>query len=702
MALGEASSATMRSRHALVWLLALAVIVLYLLLPDADERTDAELARDEAGDEIDRLEILSVSPPDPYPGSSLRIRYEGLPAGAPLHVYAGKSELPLLAHRPGEAIASLPRGLSPGDLKVKISAGVGGDKLPRALRSKSFHVRVKAPNLRKVFRNLIGGLAFAVLGIGLMARGVRETTGVAAARAVTRAARVRSVAYGFGALTGALVQSTTSAASVLAALSSSGVLPLAPAGLAFLGAQCGAAIAPLLVTGLLEPREGLIAVAIGVLWLGLALDRRGAALGRLVLGVGFVAYGLQLLKPAFEPFVSDPMLMSLADSLRADNAVDVVLCAALGSALVALLQGPAPLIVLILAVAQTTGRWDLTTALALLSGTGLGASVAALLTASAGTQARLLARLHLMLGAISTLVSASTVMLWSGAAERILQVETHGVGDVIRAPLHELGGPLALAFGLSQLASALLVTPLSSRLAARALERELAASSQPKAARSRPGTHAGAPVATALAHALELQQGGLDALAVLAQTGARSFGGKAEHALADARAALSRVVQELVHEQLSDGAAPDVDERSASGAAAFACLQLQNALEALLSRAERGTEARLQLAETTASATPWDDQLVLRELHELISEGLAATRASLATRTPLDLDEARAREIKINRLESHARRMSNAAGASAPRFEQQLELLRVIDAYEVVGNQVYRLAEAMEQAPSLA
>lgn len=696
MASIEASSATMRSRHVIAWVLALAVVVLYLLLPDADDRSDAELARDEAGDEVDRLEILSVSPPDPYPGSSLRIRYDGLPAGAPLHVYAGKVELPLLAHRPGEAIASLPRELAPGDLKVKISAGVGGDKLPRALRSKSFHVRVKAPNLRKVFRNLIGGLAFVVLGIGLMARGVRETTGVDAARAVTRAARVRSVAYGFGAVTGALVQSTTSAASVLAALSSSGVLPLAPAGLAFLGAQCGAAVAPLLVTGLLEPREGLIAVAIGVFWLGLALDRRGAALGRLVLGVGLVAYGLQLLKPAFEPFVSDPMLMSLADSLRADNVVDVVLCAALGSALVALLQGPAPLIVLMLAVAQTTGRWDLTTALALLSGTGLGASIAALLTASAGTQARLLARLHLMLGALSTLVCASTVTLWSGAAERILQLESHTVGDVIRAPLHELGGPLALAFGLSQLASALLVAPLSSRLAKRALERELAASSKPKAVRSS-GAPQGTPVAVALAHALELQQTGLDALAVLAQTGARSFGAKAEHALADARAALSRVVQA----QVGVHPALDVDERSASGAAAFACLQLQNALETLLARAERGTEARLQLADSP-HATPWDDQLVLRELHELISEGLAATRASLATRSPLDLDEARAREIKINRLESHARRVSNAAGASAPRLEQQLELLRVIDAYEVVGNQVYRLAEAMEQAPSLA
>jgi Na+/phosphate symporter len=692
MASVDGFSKALRSRYVLAWLLGIAVVSIYLLLPDAQEQPSPESGKDEAGEEVDRLEIVSVSPPDPYPGSTLRISYAGLPEGAPLHVYSGKSELAVLAHRPGEVVASLPRELQPGVRKIRIMAGSAAEKLPRQLRSKTFHLRVKAPNYRKVFRNLIGGMALVVLGIRLMSRGVRESTGLDAARAVTRAARVRSVAYGFGALTGALVQSTTSAAGVLAALSSSGVLPLAPAGLAFLGAQCGAAVAPLLVTGFMEPREGLIAVAIGVLWLSLAIDRRAAALGRLVLGVGFVAFGLQLLRPALEPFVSDPMLIALADHLRADNALDVALCALIGSALVALLQGPAPLIVLMLAVAQTTGRWDLTTALALLSGTGLGAALAALLTASAGTQARLLARLHLILGGLSTLLTACTVTLWSGLSERLLGVQASSLGEVMRAPLHELGAPLALAFALSQLASALTIALFVRRLSARLLARELGHASLSKSGGVGADPARDHALASALAYVLERQQAGLDALAVLAQTGARSFGQKAEHALADARAALSKLVKGQLGEPSSEGG------DGVSGAATFACLQLQHALETLLSRAERGTEARLQQAEVVQTAAPWDDQLVLRELHQLVSEGLSATRASLSSREPPDLDEARTREIKINRLESHARRMSHAAAASAPFIEQHLHMLQVIDAYEVVGNQVYRLTEAMEQS----
>lgn len=694
MASADDVGSGLRRRRLLSWLLGGLLVALYLWLPDAERASDELSSRDDTGDELDRIEITHVSPPDPYPGSSIRIRYEGAPEDVPLRAYAtGKRELDVLAQRPFELVARLPRELEAGDLKLKIAAGDLNDDLPRQLRSKAYHVRVKAPDLRKAFRNFVGGMALIVLGIGLMARGVRESTGLDAARAVTRAARVRSIAYGFGAITGALVQSTTSAAGVLAALSTSGVLPLAPAALAFLGAQCGAAVAPLLVTGLLAPREGLIAVAIGMLWLNLAIDRRAAALGRLVLGVGFVAFGLQVLRPAFEPFVSDPVLMGLADNLRADNALDVALCALIGSALVALFQGPAPLIVLILAVAQTTGRWDLTTALALLAGTGFGAATAALLTASAGTRARRLAHLHLWLGAASTLFAACTVRLWSGLAERLLDLDVSLPGAPPGVPLHELGAPLALSFGASQLTAAALLALLVPRLAERLLQRELASATLKKA--SRPELAASAregALRTGLVHALERQEVALDALAVLAQTGARSFGRKAEHALSEARATLSRLVKgDLLEAELSPV------ENGIDGGAAFACLQLQHALESLLSRAERGTEARLSEAHAPELATPWDDQLVLRELHELVAEGLSVTRTSLLARESPDLDQARAREIKINRLESHARRMPRESGSSPQLIEQHVHMLQVIDAYEVVGNQVYRLTEAINQ-----
>jgi Na+/phosphate symporter len=148
----------------------------------------------------------------------------------------------------------------------------------------------------------------------------------------------------------------------LAALVSSSLLAVGPAAIAFLGAQLGAATAPL-VTGLIDPREGLVAVAVGVLWHGLASDRRSVAFARVVLGAGLIAVGLQTLRPGFEPFVQDPTLLSLVARLKSHSLLDLGLCASLGALLVAVLQGPAPVVVLVLVLAQTTAQWDLRTAL---------------------------------------------------------------------------------------------------------------------------------------------------------------------------------------------------------------------------------------------------------------------------------------------------------------------------------------------------
>jgi Na+/phosphate symporter len=671
-----------RSRDLLGWLLAALLVLLYVALPAADERSAGDDLLEDGKDELDRPEIVRVSPSDPYPGSSLRISYAGLPETMQPHVFANGRELTLLARRPGELVARLPRELGPGDLRLKLTGGPTLGALPR---SKAFHVRIKAVNLRKVMRGLLGGLALVLLGIRSMSRGVREGTGLAVARAVARASRLRSLAYGLGALLGALVQSTTSAAGVLAALSSAGVLPLAPAAIALIGAQWGAALAPLAATGILEPREGLLAIALGVAWLGLAADRQATARARLALGVGFVAYGLSLLGPALEPFVSDPVLLALMERLRVRGPLDVVPLALLGAGLVALVQGPAALIVLVLALARGTGQWDLASTLALLSGTGLGAATSALLTASAGTEAGRLARLHLVLGALSTLCCALLALPIARLCEALW-----GALDASS----RLGVPLALGFTLSQLCAASVIALLVGPLVAR-----LRAAEGRRGAGRTTGALGRAATAQALAQVLALQRRALDALTELAEHGARSAGQQAEHALAEARAALERLLRDDVDARESS---EDAEPGTGVGAP-LACLSLQHALEGLLAHAEEGTDARIRLAgdtleEASPSAARWDGAHVLAELHDLVAEGLEVARASLHSGEPPNLDQARAREIRINRLESQVRAASSARVSPAALAAQQLSLLRVVDAYEVVGNHVFRLTEAMEEA----
>ncbi|HEY8947094.1 MAG TPA: hypothetical protein VIM73_22775, partial [Polyangiaceae bacterium] len=370
-----------RVRLVLGWVLTALLITVYFALPDGESAGLLHSAHPGADEttETRRLDILDVSPSDTSPGSAITVTYVGANDERDVSVFMGKERLSVLARREGSVVAQLPTDLELGRVKIRVTSG--GE------RSKPYDVRIKATNWRKPFRSLLGGLALLVFGIGILARGAREAAGRESARALARLAGRGPAALLLGTAVGALAQSTTAAAGLLAGLVASSLLAIGPAASAFVGAQLGAASAPL-VTGLIDPREGLLIVAVGVLWLAVAYDRRARALARLVLGAGLIALGLQTLRPGFEPFVQEPTLLSFVTSLRANGPGDIAICALLGVGLVALLQGPAPVVVLVLALAQTTAQWDLRTALGVLAGSGLGSAVGALLTTPRGARGR--------------------------------------------------------------------------------------------------------------------------------------------------------------------------------------------------------------------------------------------------------------------------------------------------------------------------
>ena len=198
-----------------------------------------------------KLDIVDVSPPSASPGDAVTITFTGdRPTRRPSRSSPAKDEPRSWRAVPGAVVARLPTDLEIGRAKLRIA--VEGE------RSKPYDLRVKPWSWRKPFRNLVGGFALLLFGIVVFARGVGGAAGFRSAHTLARLGRRPPAALGFGAGLGALVVSTTAAAGVLAGLVSSSLLALAPAAAAFLGALIGSAAAPLL-TGLIDPREGLLA-----------------------------------------------------------------------------------------------------------------------------------------------------------------------------------------------------------------------------------------------------------------------------------------------------------------------------------------------------------------------------------------------------------------------------------------------------------
>lgn len=677
-------------RDSLAWALSVAIGLCYLAIPSGRPHEIVEEGdREEHEADPFRIEILDVSPHDPYAGSTIAIEHS--PSRHELGVFVGKKALPVLSRNPGELVVELPRDLPPGDLKIRVASTESGAFAHRVARSKPYHLRVREPDYRKVFRNLVGGSSLVLLGIFLLSRGVRESIGLSAARLLTRVAKRQSFVLGLGAMLGALAQTTTGAAGVLAGLTSARVLGLVPAALAFLATPLGAAITPLAVFGLVEPREGLVAVAIGVAWIVLAENRRSKAYARILLGTGFVAFGLQTFRPGLEPFLSDALLWSIVEHVRDPSLGDLALWALLGSLATAALHGPAPLIVLVLGVAQATGHFNLHVLLVLLSGSAFGAALAGLITAPTSPRSRELAQLNLLLGATASLLAFLSVDLWVAFTDLVAGPFVAPSHWSTRMPIGHLGLRVLIGFGASQLTVIALLVPVVPRLA---LWLERRTQTRLPEASAAPSGSLRDTLRSELSAVLEGQSNALSDMVTLALTGMRRHGLTAEETLSSGRKKLDQLLEGTMRQLPAD------DDHAGLSGAAFTALQLQNTLDALLSATERMIDARIGQSEESP-ALRWDDETLLRALHRLVAEGLEAARASLRQYEPLDLDSARSREIQINRLEADARGALLDVERTRGLHKAHLHVLEVVGAYEVSGNHIYRLAEILGQTSQI-
>jgi hypothetical protein len=197
---------------------------------------------------------------------------------------------------------------------------------------------------------------------------------------------------------------------------------------------------------------------------------------------------------------------------------------------------------------------------------------------------------------------------------------------------------------------------------------------------------------------LDAQSRALPNIFDLATTGARSHGVNAELQLKEARMMLL---------DLLSGPVADLSPSSVGvmlGRLALSCMQLQAALENILRAAEQLTETRLvELREIkdgrlVGQPDTSEAETTLRHMHELLRDGMGHLVLQLRQETSGDADEARGREIEMNRLEAKTRRDMLERLRDAHRLGESLPMLAISDAYETAGNQLFRMAEVVEQS----
>lgn len=655
------------------WLLTFVLVVYFVFDAFQSDDIDTGLPGETVGAERD-LAVVRIKPVEVPPGGVAVLVLSGVDDSdpRPLRASVDDKNAEVVDRKGRELVVRLPDS-NTGLRMLRVSQG--------ERRSNSRDIWVKPVPRRKMLFGLVGGLALFVLGLRTLRQGLRVYAGRKLKETFARWTGRASRGLVVGGLAGIITQSAVSSAGVLVGLLESKLIPLAPALALLLGAQVGAA-ATLLVLPLGSAREGLLVVALGVAWTGLSFNRRSSAVGSVLLGVGLLLYGVQVLRGGFQPIVTDPAILPYVRHFAAPGFSGVVASAAAGVAVSAMTQGPGPVFALTLGLAESSGLIGLREGFAILGGTALGNAVGvSFVMWPFGRDARRLGLAYLVVGVALTATFLAGLPLWRAIADVIVPGAPNAATYGRKVLFPHVGAHLAVGFAISQAVLAVLLLPLLPSLS-RSIER-IFSRTTPRASLPPSGKQSVADCMAQLGGAMDTFRRTLGAIAAMIKTRDGAYSTRVDELLAHAKTTLEGL---LVETSSLDG--PEEDVRSLS-AVAVALLQLHEAITALGRVVEHGIENGLELDREDLNAA--------RRLAARVGAALDQLRRILAGEQTPNLETARVLEIRINAEELQRRQelTERLAGADSTVVARRVHVTSVLAAYEAAGNYLFRAHEAL-------
>jgi phosphate:Na+ symporter len=243
---------------------------------------------------------------------------------------------------------------------------------------------------------VIGGLCIFLLGMKNMSEGVQAVAGERLRRMIAAVTDNRLVACGTGAAVTSLIQSSSVTTVMLVGLVNAGVMTLMQAIGVILGADLGTTITAWIVA-LKVTQYGLPLLGISGLFYLFTKNERVRFTAMIVMGIGMIFFGLQLMKLGLEPLREHEQFVGLFCQFRPTDYLGVVKCVLVGSLVTAVVQSSSATVAITITLARTEViTYD--TAVALVLGQNIGTTITAFL-ASLGTttNARRVAYAHILI-----------------------------------------------------------------------------------------------------------------------------------------------------------------------------------------------------------------------------------------------------------------------------------------------------------------
>jgi len=231
---------------------------------------------------------------------------------------------------------------------------------------------------------IIGGLGIFLLGMKNMSDGLQAIAGERLRRVISAVTNNRLMACGVGTFVTAVIQSSSITTVMTVGMVNAGLMTLKQA----IGVIYGANIGTTMTAWILTIDVGKY----GLLFLGLAafpflFSRRDKVryTAMMVLGLGMVFFGLELMKNGFSPLKDSPTFVAWFHKFQPTDYFGVWKCVLVGAALTAVIQSSSATVGITMGLAST-GLITYETAVALVLGENIGTTITAWLAALGAQQ----------------------------------------------------------------------------------------------------------------------------------------------------------------------------------------------------------------------------------------------------------------------------------------------------------------------------
>jgi len=309
----------------------------------------------------------------------------------------------------------------------------------------------------------IGGLGIFILGMKYLSDSLQSLSGGLIRKAISSVTTNRFLAVIVGLVVTTFVQSSSITTVMVVGLTNAGLMQLSQAIGVILGANIGTTITGWILA-VKVGKYGLLLIAIGVFPMLFAKNDRISATAKVLVALGMIFFGLEIMSGAFKPLRSDEGFMNLMLTLDAQTLLSILGCVAIGCVMTMVIQSSSAMLGITIALALT-GAIPLYTAVALVMGENIGTTITAQFAAIGGSVAsRRAAMAHSVFNVLGVVIIVSIFSTYVDMVEKFVPGASSFVDAEGNRPY--IAAHIAMAHTFFNVTATFVMLPFLNQLAA--------------------------------------------------------------------------------------------------------------------------------------------------------------------------------------------------------------------------------------------